>query len=131
MSVKHVLELLRMCGPLLARFSKPSPLLAYQPRCRVHVQANNGTLRKAVGSVVRVRETVLSDVAVRFDFPHDMVPDMGSTETSAIELLRKLAVDFVPRPADAGSQIPPQRIDEVRELLRVISVLPTASDGQP
>jgi len=97
----------------------------------MHVQTDNGRTREAKSSVVAVRPTIRPDVAVGLDFPHHVIPDVRTGHAAPIELLRELAVHLVPRPADAGAQIPLQRVDQVGEFLRIPAVLTAAADRQP
>ena len=66
----------------------------------------------------------------RFDFPHNVIPDMRAADTATIQFQRQLAVYFAPRFTDAGPQVALQRIDEIGELFRVVPVLPMTSDRQ-
>src|SRR5262245_15162343 len=101
----------------------PRALLTDQAVSWVDVQTMNGPVAATVSPIVAVRETVGPNVAIRFDFPHHVIPNVGSADTPAIQLLRELAVHFVPGPADAGTKVALQRVDQVGEFLRVPPVL--------
>src|SRR5262249_44022273 len=97
----------------------------------MHVQSDDWAFCPTIFPIVAVREAVRSDVAIRLDFPHDVIPDVQAGEAAAIELLRELAVHLVPRAADAGTQVTLERVDQVGEFLGVVAVLTTAADRQP
>jgi hypothetical protein len=110
--------------------SELDTLFANQARSWMYIQAVDGPVPAAVLPVVAVRETVRTDRAVRLDFQHHVVPDVGAADAASIQFLRQFAVHLVPRSTDAGAQIALQRVDQVREVLRVPAVLPATGDRQ-
>ena len=96
-------------------------LEAQKTRDRVDAQSCHQLDRSP--SPLVVQPAVGPNPPVLLHFPADVIEDVLPGERSAVECLRDLRPDLVPRAPDLLSQIPAERSEQVRKLFRVPAVL--------